>query len=160
GEGDRSGHLIAQPYIPGFAASVAFLVGPTTSIPLVPCEQILSRDGQFHYLGGRLPLAPNLATRAIRIATAAIACVPNLLGYVGVDIILGDDGRDWAIEINPRLTTSYIGLRALARFNIAAIMLAVLRNDAVPHLEWHERTIAFTPTVVEVTSTTVPPPPA
>ena len=34
-----------------------------------------------------------------------------------------DGSRDYAIEINPRLTTSYVGLRALAEFNIAEAML-------------------------------------
>ena len=34
---------------------------------------------------------------------------------------------DRVIEINPRLTTSYVGLRALARFNLAEALLAVIR---------------------------------
>src|SRR5207248_1800177 len=126
------GPLIAQRYVPGFAASVAFLIGPAQSLPLVPCEQFLSADGRFTYLGGRLPIAPDLAARAIRIAERAVRCVPGLLGYVGVDVVLGADGRDWAIEINPRLTTSYIGLRALARFNLAEAMLAVVREQPLP----------------------------
>jgi tyramine---L-glutamate ligase len=135
---------IVQEYVSGFAASVAFLCGPRTFVPLIPCAQYLSTDGRFQYLGGRLPIARNLAERAIRIATAAIRCVPGLAGYVGVDVVLGDDGRDWAIEINPRLTTSYVGLRALAKFNIAEAMLAVVRGESLPTLEWREGVIAFT----------------
>ncbi|HEV3003063.1 MAG TPA: ATP-grasp domain-containing protein, partial [Pirellulales bacterium] len=49
-------------------------------------------------------------------------------GYLGVDLVLGgpDDGSDdVVIEINPRLTTSYIGLRAACRENLAAAMLAL-----------------------------------
>jgi len=137
--------LIAQQYVPGFAASVAFLIGPTQTIPLVPCEQLLSADGRFTYLGGRLPIAPALADRALRIATQAVRCVPGLSGYVGVDVVLGDDGRDWAIEINPRLTTSYVGLRALARFNLAETMLAVVRDQPSSAFAWHDRRIEFTP---------------
>jgi len=137
--------MIAQQYIPGFAASVAFLVGPAQTIPLVPCEQLQSSDGRFTYLGGRLPIAPDLASRALRIATAAIRSVPGLLGYVGVDVVLGGDGRDWAIEINPRLTTSYVGLRASARFNLAEAMLAIVQGQPLPTLAWHDRRIEFTP---------------
>jgi len=140
-----SGPLIAQRFVAGFAASVAFLIGPGMLTPLVPCEQMLSDDGWFQYRGGRLPMAPRLAERAVRIATAAVKCVPGLRGYVGVDVVLGDDGRDWAIEINPRLTTSYVGLRALARFNLAAAMLAAVRGEPLPALEWREEMIAFTP---------------
>jgi len=137
--------LIAQEYVPGFTASLAVLVGSSRSFPLIPCHRLLSDDGRFRYLGGRVPIATDLAQRASRIATAAVACVPGLLGYVGVDVVLGDDGRDWAIEINPRLTTSYVGLRALARFNLAGAMHAAARGEPVPRLEWNPGPIAFTP---------------
>jgi len=102
-------------------------------------------DGRFQYLGGRLPIAPDLAARAVRIATAAVRCVPGLLGYVGVDVVLGDDSRDWAIEINPRLTTSYVGLRALAKFNLAAAMLAAVRGEPLSEMAWHAGPVEFTP---------------
>src|SRR5262249_61325656 len=52
--GPFPGPMIVQQYIRGFAASVAFLIGPDSLTPLVPCEQRLSDDGRFHYLGGRL----------------------------------------------------------------------------------------------------------
>ena len=71
--------------------------------------------------------------------------MPGLQGYVGVDVVLGDDRRDWAIEINPRLTTSYVGLRALARFNLAEAMLAAVRGDPLPRLDWSPGPTEFTP---------------
>ena len=58
----------------------------------------------------------------------------QLIGYVGVDLVLGvagDGGDDAVIEINPRLTTSYLALRRLLRTNLAAAMLAVARGDHV-----------------------------
>jgi predicted ATP-grasp superfamily ATP-dependent carboligase len=137
--------MIAQQYVPGFAASVAFLIGPSAVVPLVPCEQLLSTDGHWQYHGGRLPIASDLAARALRVADQAVRCVPGMLGYAGVDVVLGNDGRDWAIEINPRLTTSYVGLRALARFNLAEAMLAVVRGEPLPDLTMHDRWIEFTP---------------
>jgi predicted ATP-grasp superfamily ATP-dependent carboligase len=139
------GPMLAQAHVPGLAASVAFLIGPSQTVPLVPCEQLLSADGRFTYRGGRLPLPADLAARATRIATAAVSCVGGLLGYVGVDVVLAPDGRDWAIEINPRLTTSYVGLRRLARFNLAAAMLAVVRGDSSTDLGWNKERIEFTP---------------
>jgi predicted ATP-grasp superfamily ATP-dependent carboligase len=126
--------------------SVAFLIGPRSITPLVPCEQRLSNDGRFQYLGGRMPVREDLAERAVRVAAPAVKCVRGLLGYVGVDVVLGDDGRDWAIEINPRITTSYVGLRALARFNLAEAMLAAVEGrEELPPLEWRSRQIEFTP---------------
>lgn len=144
-EGVR-GDFILQPYIPGRAASIAWLVGPRQQVALPPAEQILTPDGRFHYQGGRLPLEPALARRAVRLTQRAIAAVPGLLGYVGVDIILGpaeDGSQDQVIELNPRLTTSYIGLRALAKTNLAQGMLALAQGEPIPQLTWHSATIEF-----------------
>jgi predicted ATP-grasp superfamily ATP-dependent carboligase len=124
---------------------VACLVGPGGIDPLIPCEQILSTDGRFLYQGGRLPIAPDLAARVIAIAVRAAACVPGLLGYVGVDVILGSDGRDWAIEINPRLTTSYVGLRRLSEVNLLEAILAVVRGKSAA-LRWRAGSVEFDPT--------------
>jgi tyramine---L-glutamate ligase len=115
-----------EQFCPGTSASVAFLCGPNGCFSLPPCRQRLSDDGEFRYLGGALPLEPALAHRATELAARAVATLPNPLGYLGVDLVLGDapNGQDdVVIEINPRLTTSYVGLRALARENLAAAML-------------------------------------
>lgn len=137
------GPLIEQPFVPGFAASVAFLIGSRQTITLPPAQQRLSTDGRFHYLGGRVPMATELARRAEQIALQAIACVPGLFGYVGVDLVLGDDGRDWAIEINPRLTTSYVGLRQLAESNLAEAMLRLAEGREPPAIRWKPGVIEF-----------------
>jgi predicted ATP-grasp superfamily ATP-dependent carboligase len=138
------GPMIVQPFVRGLAASVAILCGPRALAALPAAEQLLSTDGSFRYLGGRLPLPGGLARRAERIARNAVAGVPELCGYVGVDVVLGDDGRDWAIEINPRLTTSYIGLRRLCLGNIAGAMLSIAQGLDDPGLTWQPGPIEFT----------------
>jgi predicted ATP-grasp superfamily ATP-dependent carboligase len=112
-------------------ASVAFLCGPAGCVALPPCRQHLSND--FHYLGGSLPLPPRLAERATQLAARAVSSLPGPLGYFGVDLVLGiaADGRDdMVIEINPRLTTSFIGLRSACRQNLAAAMVAIAHGRA------------------------------
>lgn len=119
---------------PGAAASVAVLCGPGGHQPLPPCSQRLSDDGHFRYLGGSVPIEPPLADRAQRLALAALACFPPTRGYVGVDLVLGaaDDGSgDVVIEVNPRLTTSYVGLRRLLQTNLAAAMIRAAAGCAV-----------------------------
>jgi predicted ATP-grasp superfamily ATP-dependent carboligase len=72
--------------------------------------------------------------------------VPGLLGYVGVDLVLGDaaDGsQDYAIEINPRLTTSYVGLRQLAEFNLAEAMLVAAAGKLEQPLRWKPGHVRF-----------------
>ena len=125
-------------YCPGRAASVALLSGPAGCLALPPCSQRLSDDGQFRYLGGTCPLPKELGERAAALAQRAVATLPNPIGYVGVDLVLGDDPAgedDYVIEINPRLTTSYVGLSALAKSNLAAAMLSVV-NGHMPRLEF------------------------
>ncbi len=88
-------------------------------VALQPTFQLLSDDGRFKYEGGELPIPPTLAERAVKLASRAVECVPGLLGYVGVDLVLGeaeDGSRDYAIEINRALTTSYIGCVRSADF--------------------------------------------
>lgn len=129
----------------GKQASVAVLCGPRETVALPPCSQRISDDGRFRYLGGRAPLDRILWQRARQLALAAIEALPPTVGYVGVDLILGDDidGRDdVVIEVNPRLTTSYVGLRALCRTNLAAAMLAVAQGDAA-ELSFSDQTVEF-----------------
>lgn len=130
----RIHNRLVQEFVPGRAASVSFLVGPNQVVPLLPTFQLLSTDGQFRYMGGVLPVMPDYAERAVKLGRLAIACVPGLFGYVGVDLVLGD--RPVAIEINPRLTTSYVGLRAAAVRNLAGLMLDVVSGRPVEP-EWH-----------------------
>jgi tyramine---L-glutamate ligase len=136
--------VIVQPYLPGQAASVAFLVGPDKRLALPAAAQHLSTDGRFHYQGGSLPLAPDLAERATRLAARAVEAVEGLRGYVGVDLVLGPsaDG-DAVIETNARLTTSYVGLRALARFNLADALLAVVQGNDPAAWEWRTGQVHF-----------------
>lgn len=138
------GAAIAQEYVPGFAASVAFLIGPRDCVGLAPCAQRLSEEGRFQYLGGWLPLPNDLADRATSLALRALEAVPGLLGYVGVDLVLGGErAADRIIEINPRLTTSYVGLRRLAAFNIADTMLRIARGEPRPPLRWRAGRVEF-----------------
>lgn len=117
-----------EQYCPGTPASVLCLCGPARSLFLPPCEQILSRDGRFNYRGGAIVSQPALAERGALLARRTLESLPPALGFVGVDMVLGDDpsgGQDFVIEVNPRLTTSYVGLRKATADNIAYAMLQI-----------------------------------
>jgi tyramine---L-glutamate ligase len=130
---------------PGLAASVSFLCGPAGRVPLKPCRQRLSEDGRLRYRGGELPLAAGLNERAVELGAKALAALPPAIGYVGIDLILGRDpagSEDFVIEVNPRLTTSYVGLRAAAKSNLAEAMLQVARGDTIT-IEFLDRSLEF-----------------
>lgn len=135
--------LLTQPFVPGIAVSAAFLVGPTAIVSLPPAFQHLSTDGHFTYRGGELPIPPALAERATRLGRQALEALPGLRGFVGVDLILGD--RDSVIEVNPRLTTSYVGLRALTYANLMAGLWAVCEGRDCGPIVWDDGLVTFTP---------------
>lgn len=106
-------------------------------------KQILSDDGRFRYLGGRIP-TPDVDHESVqRAARAACRCVPGLSGYVGVDLIVPDDSQNepLVVEINPRLTTSYLGYRALAEDNLAERMLSAMPSRRP--IQWRTDTFEF-----------------
>jgi predicted ATP-grasp superfamily ATP-dependent carboligase len=140
------GEALVQPFVPGQPASVAFLTGPGQPVALPPTAQHLSADGRFHYLGGSLPLPADLAERAVRLGRRTVDVIPGLRGYVGVDLVLGDaadGGQDSVIEVNPRLTTSYVGLRALAQTNLAEALLRAATGQEVVQPAWRLGMVHF-----------------
>lgn len=123
---------LVQPRMTGIAASVAFILpGDGPPIPLRAGMQAvaLTRDptspaDRLDYSGGHLPLEADLERRAIRLGLAALAHLPGLHGSVGIDLVLGaSPEHDTLIEVNPRPTVAYAGLRRLARFAIPDLLL-------------------------------------
>jgi predicted ATP-grasp superfamily ATP-dependent carboligase len=48
-----------------------------------------------------------------------------------VDLVLGEE-TCWLIEINPRPTTSYVGLRRVVDLNMAAAIWQACRDGSLP----------------------------
>jgi predicted ATP-grasp superfamily ATP-dependent carboligase len=60
-----------------------------------------------------------------------------------VDVILGAES-DHVIEINPRLTTSYVGLRVLAADNLMELLLRLARGESTPKPRWRAGGVSWT----------------
>lgn len=130
----------------GLPASVSFLCGPSGRVALPPCSQRLTSDGHFRYLGGTTPLPALLAARAKCLAERAMVALEGAFGYLGIDLVLGDcdnGADDCVLEINPRLTTSYIGLRAACEHNLAHAMLHIVRGEDDTNLTFRTQPITF-----------------
>ena len=48
--------------------------------------------------------------------------MPGLFGFVGIDILIRND-MIYIVEINPRLTTSYVGLNETIGCNMVDLLL-------------------------------------
>jgi predicted ATP-grasp superfamily ATP-dependent carboligase len=117
----------------GLPVGVSCLCGPSGAVPLVPLRQRFTAGPGSPYVGGE-PLADeDLARRAAALAVRAIAAVERATGgrargWVGVDMILGRpvDGRgDRVLEVNPRLTTSFVGHAAGAATSLVGQLIDV-----------------------------------
>ncbi len=104
---------VLQPFVEGQPMSASFLIGDDARAELVGIgrQWMEIRDGRFLYLGGMVPAGePDMAATARR----TLETVPGLRGWVGVDFFWNEpEERAVVLEINPRLTTSYVGLRRL-----------------------------------------------
>lgn len=110
--------ILLQKYIVGEHASVSLLVSGQHILPLSLNGQMIETGCPFTYQGGVIPLDHPLLPRAFESASKTVRLIPGLQGYVGVDMVL-DTQEAWVIEINPRITTSYIGLRQVLDMNLA-----------------------------------------
>ncbi|MBI4391324.1 MAG: ATP-grasp domain-containing protein, partial [candidate division NC10 bacterium] len=119
--------LIAQPYVPGQHASVSLLCDGRDALAVSLNSQAIAEGERFEYRGGVVPLDHPLRARALQVAVGACRAVPGLRGYIGVDVVLGTDAT--LMEINPRLTTAYTGLRRAVGANLAGVLLRAGRGE-------------------------------
>jgi predicted ATP-grasp superfamily ATP-dependent carboligase len=126
-----SKRFMAQELIKGAAASVSLVSTGSDALSISLNRQDLTigaPDKTSSYSGGLVPFDHPLRHSAFEVAEKIVKSFRDLKGYVGVDLVLTAE-EAVAIEVNPRLTTSYIGLRRVVNFNLAeAILNAVLKR--------------------------------
>ncbi|RLS52427.1 MAG: ATP-grasp domain-containing protein [Planctomycetota bacterium] len=143
---ERQSRFVVQPYIAGTHHSIGVLIDRSGRVHILPvADQRIAVSQGFAYEGGKLPTATLTdcqQAEARKRAEQVVAAFPGLQGYFGIDLLCPQDCPDTmlVVEINPRLTTSYVGYRALCRTNLAAVWLG---SDST--IDWHSGRIAFTP---------------
>ena len=111
-------YFLVQDYMEGDSASVSLLSNGKKAIPLSLNQQNISTEnGNINYNGGKVPMTHPLEKEAKKVAKNATESISGLKGYVGVDMILGED-EVYLVEINSRITTPYVALRNMLNFNL------------------------------------------
>lgn len=123
--------LLCQPYIEGIHASVSVLAAADRSVPLSLNLQRVCPGKPFVYSGSTVPFHYRNSSGAMDLACRAVRQIPGLRGYVGVDLVMSEDSVE-IIEINPRLTTSYIGLRQVSGKNLSALIYDACVREVLP----------------------------
>ncbi|QPK64135.1 ATP-grasp domain-containing protein [Methylomonas sp. LL1] len=129
GLGDPANYLI-QPLLEGQAISLSCLFKQGRGW-LLCCnrQQVAVEQNRFRLeacvvntANPRRDFYQNLVER---IALA----IPSLWGYVGIDIIETADQGPLILEINPRLTTSYVGIKPATGINVAEQVFHLLDGE-------------------------------
>lgn len=117
--------LVAQPWVEGEPMSLSLLCADGRG-RLLSCnrQQITVRHGRVSLEAVIVNAVADRDGRFSRLGAQIAAALPQLRGYVGVDIVAADAGPV-VLEVNPRLTTSCSGLRAALGLNVAALVLGL-----------------------------------
>jgi predicted ATP-grasp superfamily ATP-dependent carboligase len=115
-----------EPLVAGAPIGVSLVCGAGHALALPPMQQRFTAGASPRYLGSDLVADERAARRATALALRASAALAAEAGWLGVDLILGrrPDGRDdRVLEVNPRLTTSFVGLAPLFASSLVAAMI-------------------------------------
>lgn len=116
------GAYIVQPYIDGTPASLSCLFNAGRAWLLCRNVQVIElNECRFRLTACRVN-EPGITEEHRSLVDRIAKALPGLSGYVGIDIIEAVEGLT-VLEINPRLTTSYAGIRQALGVNVAEYVL-------------------------------------
>lgn len=119
---------VIQPFIHGTPASLNILAcNGECCVLSVNLQRIAMTDNGFVLLGCVVNGYLEHKARFHKIGREVVAAIPDLWGIIGVDIIDTERGLQ-VLEVNPRITTSYVGLKESTGVNPAALVLDLLRG--------------------------------
>jgi predicted ATP-grasp superfamily ATP-dependent carboligase len=130
----RSERFVAQEFVEGEDTSVSLLCNGEKAVAFSLNKQnvtLAEPDGISRYDGGNVPFDHQLKQEAYRAAERVVESIAGLRGYVGVDLILTQE-KIFVVDVNPRLTTSYVGLRRAAGFNVAEAIVSTVLKGSLP----------------------------
>jgi len=125
---DRN-HVI-QPFVHGTPTSLSILAHAGEAHVLsINRQRIAVTDNSFALLGCVVNDYLEEQARFHETGRKVVAAIPELWGIIGVDILDTDDGLR-VLEVNPRITTSYVGLKESIGANPAGLLLDLLKGKS------------------------------
>jgi len=128
-------YFVMQDYKPGVSVSVSLLSNGKTAVPIsLNLQDMEIKSCKISYNGGIVPYDHDLSEQAKDIAKQAVELFEGSLGFVGVDLILGED-EVHLVEINSRLTTPYVALRRITNLNLARALMNSVDGELPADIE-------------------------
>ena len=121
----RKGHYVIQPHIEGKKTSLSCLFKQGNGwLICVNLQQFEIVEQQYHL--STIIVNHDSDSRAYQDLVDSIArALPGLWGYAGIDLIETPE-QVLVLEINPRLTTSFVGISAALGINVAENILQLI----------------------------------
>lgn len=124
-------NTIIQPYVDGIAISLNVLSDKDGIQVLAINKQHIQRhDKNLSFIGSTVNgVDPSIfsLSHASSLASKIHQAISGLWGFIGIDLIIHDSDAS-IIDINPRLTTSYIGLKASLGINPAQLLFTMMEQ--------------------------------
>ncbi len=111
--------FIATEYIEGEHLSASVITGKTQLL-LTVNKQLIEMNDNISYKGGIVPYYCDRNNEVIEVAKKTVKAL-GCRGYAGVDMVLGD--KPYVVDVNPRPTTSIIGIARVLDAEIADLIL-------------------------------------
>jgi predicted ATP-grasp superfamily ATP-dependent carboligase len=132
---DRLDKIIIQPYFVGTSISFSLLCSEQdVSVLSINRQHVNERQGTLSFSGCTVNGA-DISTFTIEQATLLAQkvhqAVAGLWGFIGIDVVVTDSDV-MVVDINPRLTTSYIGLHESLQTNPAQLLLTMMNTNTLP----------------------------
>lgn len=124
-------NFLIQDYIIGLPVSVSLLTNGLIAYPIslnLQKIKIETPGRSSRFLGGIVPIRHSMKKTAFMVAKKAVELFSGLRGYVGVDMILSQRGPI-ILEINPRLTLSYIGINKALKENLSECIIKICESS-------------------------------
>ncbi len=136
---DTGREYIIQPWLQGRALSLSGLFKQGRSW-LLCCnqQQIGIRNKQFYLRACLVNVSGATHGHYQHLLDQVALALPDLWGYIGIDLIETPGHGTRILEINPRLTTSYAGIKQATGINVAEQVLQLLRGDPTIHPTRHQ----------------------
>ncbi len=127
-------NYIIQPYLQGESVSMSLLVY-NKDFRILACNRqyISDADRQLKLFRIGINECLHLYDVLFHIAGQIVDAIPGLAAYVGVDLIKTDTDL-LLLEINPRFTTSCVGLSPSLGLNVTDLILNTFINEKLPAL--------------------------
>jgi hypothetical protein len=122
---DSPDYNIITEFITGDDISSSIIAGNSYVLPLTINKQFIRTKGErLRYKGGFVPyfIGREAESEIMRISKKVVTML-HCGGYVGIDFVLREDGTAYVVDVNPRPTTSIVGIAKVLNYEVTDLIL-------------------------------------